>query len=187
LGPKVGTKGAERLDDSKGRSQQSEHWRDHTDISQIDYPVIQIRSHARSLRLRDLADLSELGARILRRKIEHLLHDPRNRFAMAIRNCEQAKIIALPQERVGRRHKATRDNGAPANGQEVDDHEHHKNDREDEHGNHHGPGGNDGVQDRLRPRQIRRYGGRSLREKMRSAREQREEIIHSESAVTIGN
>ena len=36
-------------------------------------------------------------------------------------------------------------------------------------------------------RQIRSHGGRSLREKRRGAREQREDIFHSESAVTIGS
>ena len=98
------------------------------------------------------------------------------------------EIIAFAQERIRRGHVAARNHRAAPDGQKINDHQHHGKDREDEERNHDRPRGDHGLQDRLGVlRQIRSQGRGSLREKRRCAREQREEIFHSESAVTIGS
>ena len=91
--------------------------RDHPDVRQISDAIVQTGGDPRAFRFRDLADLAENRALgIFRREIERLLHDPRNRFAMAIRDREQAEIIAFAQERIGRRHETARDDRAAADG-----------------------------------------------------------------------
>ena len=65
--------------------------------------------------MRQVAHLREIGVWILRGEIEHLLHDARDRFAVAIRDGEQSEIIVFAQERIGRRHKPARDDRAATN------------------------------------------------------------------------
>ena len=48
----------------------------------------------------------KIRARIFGREIEHLLHDPGDRFAVAVGDGEQAEIIAFAQESIGRGHVA---------------------------------------------------------------------------------
>ena len=110
MGAEVGPEGAERGDDAEDRSEQSEHRRDHPNIGQINNAVIQTRRHPGSFGFGDLADLGEISAWILRRKVEDLLDDARDCFPVAIGDGQEAQIIPFPQERVGRRHESARNN-----------------------------------------------------------------------------
>ena len=110
--------------------------------------------HPRSFRFRDLADLGKFGAGVLRREIEHLLDDPRDRFAMAIGNRQQPEIIAFSQERVRRRHETAGDDRAAANGQQIRHHQHDENDRNGEERHHDRPSRNQRIEKRFGPGQI---------------------------------
>jgi hypothetical protein len=54
-------------------------------------------------------------------------------------------MIALSQERIRRRHEATRNDGAAANSHEIDHHEHDRKNGEREEGVHDGTRGQDRV------------------------------------------
>ena len=74
------------------------------DIGEINDSVVQARRYTCPFSLRDLTNLLEWRVRIFGGEIEHLLHDPRDRFAMPVRHRKQAEIIAFAQERIGRGH-----------------------------------------------------------------------------------
>ena len=79
------------MDDSKDRAEQPQQRRDHPDIGEINDAIVQTGCDPRSFRLGDLAHLLKIRVRIFGREIENLLHNPRDRFAMTIRDREQAR------------------------------------------------------------------------------------------------
>ena len=65
-------------------------------------------------------------------KIEHLLDDTRDGFAVPIGNGEQTQMIPFAQQRVGRGHEAARDHRSAADRHQVDDDEHDRENGERE-------------------------------------------------------
>ena len=135
------------MDNSKDRAKQAQQWRNHSDICEVDHPIIQIRCDSRSLRLGDFTGLLQIRLRILGHEIEHFLHDPRDRFPMPIRNGEQPQIIALTQKRVRSCHITGRNHGATPDCHQVDYDQHDKKDRQQKQWNHYGAGFNQRLQD----------------------------------------
>src|SRR5207248_1209815 len=113
-----GTKGPNNSDHSP---KQTKERRNHPDISEISYAVIQIGSDPSPFRLRNFTDLLEIGVRIFCGEIKNLLDYAGDGFAVAIGNSEQAEIVAFPQQRIGGGHKSMRDNRAASNAQEIND------------------------------------------------------------------
>src|SRR5438552_8574821 len=85
---------------------QTEQRRNHSDIGEISYAVIQLESDPSPFRLGNFADLLEIGVRILGGEVENLLDHTGDGFAVAIGNSEQAKIIALAQQRIRGGHQS---------------------------------------------------------------------------------
>ena len=133
--------------------------RDHSDVRQIGDPVVQTRGDARALRFGDFADLLEIGVRIFGREIEHLLDDARDGFTVAIGNRQQPQVIALAQERIGRRHIAAGDHRSAPDSHEIDDHEHDRKNGQGQQDIHDRPRRQDGFQHTFGGglRQIRAY------------------------------
>ena len=75
---------AKRSDDADDGAEQTEHRRDHSDVGKISDAIVEIGRDARAFCFRDLANLAKIGVGILGGKIEHLLHDARDRFAMSL-------------------------------------------------------------------------------------------------------
>ena len=72
------------MDNSKHRPQEAKERRDHSDVREVNDAVVQTGRDACALCLGDFAELLEICVRILRRKIEHLLHDPRDGLSVPI-------------------------------------------------------------------------------------------------------
>src|SRR5207253_3845655 len=123
---------AEGANNSDHSPKQTKERRNHSNIGEISYAVIQIGSDTSSFRLGNFTDLLEIGVRIFGGEIEDLLDDAGDGFAVAIGNSQQAEIIAFPQQRIGGGHETMRDNRAAANAEEVNDDEHDRDDRQDE-------------------------------------------------------
>src|SRR5262245_6516269 len=77
-GAEFGAERAERANDPDDRAEQTYQRTDGRDVGEVGNAVMQIGGNPCAFRLRDLARLCEVGARILRHEIERFLHDPRN-------------------------------------------------------------------------------------------------------------
>ena len=119
---------AEGANNSDHCPKQAKQRRNHSDIGEISYAVIQIGSDASSFRLGNFTDLLEVGIWIFGGEIENLLDDAGDGFAVTIGNSQQAEIIAFPQQRIGGGHKSMRNDRAAANAEKVHDDEHDRND-----------------------------------------------------------
>src|SRR5215475_7345589 len=91
----VSTQGSKRANNSDHGSKQAQQWCNHTDIGEVGDAIIQIGSDPGSFGLRNFTDLLKISVRILGGEVEDLLYDPSNGFAVAIRHCEKAKVIAF--------------------------------------------------------------------------------------------
>ena len=131
------TEGANNSDHSP---KQTEQRRNHSDIGEVSYAVVQIGSDPSPFRLGNFTNLLEIGVRILGGEVENLLDHTGDGFAVAIGNSEQAEIIALAQQRISGGHKSMGDNRAASNAQEVNDDEHDRNDRQDQEHHHYRSG-----------------------------------------------
>src|SRR6266404_6722643 len=103
------------MNNSKDSAQQAQQRRNHSNIREVNDPIIQIGCDSGSLRLCDFTNQLKIGVRIFGREIEHFLHDPRDCFSVPIGNSEQTQVIAFTQKRVccchitARNHCATTD------------------------------------------------------------------------------
>src|SRR2546423_2156239 len=127
LTPNIRAERAKGANNSDHRPKQAKEWRNHSDIGEISYSVIQIRSDTSSFRLGNFTDLLEIGIRIFGGEIEDLLDDAGDGFAVTIGNSQKAQIIAFPQQRICGGHKSVRNNRATANAKKVNDDKHDRN------------------------------------------------------------